>query len=196
MGQYYRPIFLKGKKSNKPEFAFNPFAYDNGQKLMEHSYVGNYLCLAVMYNLLNNPKRLVWAGDYADGENGEDSMNLWWLSQDHTDKSDDVVFKSKCKEISPDTLPTYNELQEMFSKPVFIINHTKKVYFEMQPYDNKLVINPLPLLTAEGNGRGGGDFYGLNGGAVGIWARDEIEISSEAPEGYSQINEPIFKEDY
>jgi hypothetical protein len=190
MGQYYRPIFLKGKKSNKPEFTFNAFAYDNGQKLMEHSYIGNYLCLAVMYNLLNNAKRLVWAGDYADGEGGEDKPNLYSLSYEQKG------CKTECKEISPDTLPTYNELQEMFSKPVLVINHTKKVYFEMQPASNKLVINPIPLLTVEGNGRGGGDYFGTNDGMVGTWARNEIEISSETPEGYSQINEPMFKESY
>lgn len=192
MGQYYRPIFLKGKKSNKPEFAFNAFAYDNGQKLMEHSYVGNYLCLAVMYNLLNAPKRLVWAGDYADGEGGDDKPNLYFLSNEQKDKKG----KTECEEISPDTLPTYNELKEMFSKEFFVINHTKKVYFEMQPANDKLVINPIPLLTAEGNGRGGGDYFGTNCGMVGTWARNEIEISSEAPEGYSEINEPMFMENY
>jgi hypothetical protein len=48
-------------------------------------------------------------------------------------------------------------------------------------------IHPLPLLTAEGNGNGGGDYYGENKNMVGIWARDIISISDTVPEGFTEL---------
>jgi hypothetical protein len=43
-------------------------------------------------------------------------------------------------------------------------------------------LHPLPLLTAEGNGRGGGDYDGPNMDMVGTWARDVISMENEAPD--------------
>jgi hypothetical protein len=48
-------------------------------------------------------------------------------------------------------------------------------------------IHPLPLLTCEGNGLGGGDFRGNERGIVGTWARDLISIESECPKGYQGL---------
>jgi len=48
------------------------------------------------------------------------------------------------------------------------------------------------LLTAEGNGRGGGDFCG-NDDHVGTWARHLIQVMSVATEGYTELR-PDFKE--
>ena len=42
------------------------------------------------------------------------------------------------------------------------------------------IIHPLPLLTCEGNGRGGGDFRG-NNPWIGKWARDVISIEKKLP---------------
>ena len=42
-------------------------------------------------------------------------------------------------------------------------------------------LHPLSLLTAEGNGRGGGDYNGPNMDMVGTWARDVISMENEAP---------------
>ena len=53
-------------------------------------------------------------------------------------------------------------------------------------------IHPLPLLTCEGNGRGGGDFSGENE-FVGSWARDVVSIEFDAPEGFTEIF-PNFRE--
>jgi hypothetical protein len=50
------------------------------------------------------------------------------------------------------------------------------------------------LLTAEGNGRGGGDFEGIGEKFVGTWARDIISVEKELPKGYKQIR-PNFIED-
>jgi hypothetical protein len=43
-------------------------------------------------------------------------------------------------------------------------------------------IHPLPLLTCEGNGRGGGDYYGEDtNNLVGSWARNIIEPTNKKP---------------
>jgi len=41
--------------------------------------------------------------------------------------------------------------------------------------------HPLPLLTVEGNGRGGGDLYDAPP-FVGSWARDVISVEEALPE--------------
>jgi hypothetical protein len=43
------------------------------------------------------------------------------------------------------------------------------------------------LLTAEGNGRGGGDYNGENKEQIGIWARDIISSEKEKPEEYEEL---------
>jgi hypothetical protein len=47
--------------------------------------------------------------------------------------------------------------------------------------------HPLPILTAEGNGRGGGDYRGADEDLVGTWARDVISVEMEAPADYTML---------
>lgn len=54
-------IFKDGTK--RSALAHN---FDNGLKLMEHSWVGNRFVNAVMYEMVDNPVRLAWVGDYSD----------------------------------------------------------------------------------------------------------------------------------
>lgn len=66
MGQYYRPIFLNN--NNKPvSFAYS-HDFGCGLKLMEHSWMKNDFVRFVEKQLIDNPQKLVWAGDYADKE--------------------------------------------------------------------------------------------------------------------------------
>lgn len=48
-------------------------------------------------------------------------------------------------------------------------------------------IHPLPLLTAIGNGLGGGDYYGINTDDVGTWAWNEISVEDEPPVEYTEV---------
>jgi hypothetical protein len=50
-----------------------------------------------------------------------------------------------------------------------------------------MCINPLPLLTACGNGLGGGDYRGTMMNAVGAWAFDEIEFTFDKPDDYAEV---------
>ena len=194
MGQYYRPVFLK-ENTNKPEFAFSSYPFNNGAKLMEHYYVNNYLCLAVEHKMYNNPRNLVWAGDYADEETEGITENLHTLSYESFEDKNGSEFKTGCVEIKPVDVPDYDTLASEL-KGVYVINHTKKTYFQMPDGGKGYVINPLPLLTAEGNGRGGGDYTGTYMDLVGSWSRDLIELSHDKPNGeYTEDTAPEFEED-
>jgi hypothetical protein len=188
MGQYYIAVILGEKSEGDPPTEFvrtwvNPPAYGNGSKLMEHSYVGNPYVGAV--ELLLSPKghfwksRLVWAGDYADPEvhvsypDGKlVAKTLYELAQE----------EHEAKEMSP--------MPHNMEKYYFLVNHTKKQYVDKRKATadgNGLRIHPLPLLTAEGNGRGGGDYRGAQEVLVGSWARDVISVERAALAGYTEL---------
>jgi hypothetical protein len=121
---------------------------------MEHSWIENDFVNAVLGEL-RVPKKIVWAGDYADNEEGIEE-NLFGLIEE---------------KIKPPVL----------SKLRYLVNHSKKEYVDLGdlPKDSDdWIIHPLPLLTCEGNGRGGGDFRDEND-FVGVWARDLIQNSNE-----------------
>jgi len=81
---------------------------------------------------------------------------------------------------------------------MYLLNHTLSEYIDMagyikrssviEPGDVPWCLNPLPLLTACGNGRGGGDFYeGHIGYAdIGIWAFHWVEYTDKVPDGYRE----------
>jgi hypothetical protein len=138
---------------------------------MEHSWLGNNFVGAVENLLIPGGewymKPIVWAGDYADKEYGMDK-NLHSLVNDYPDKSFHVITNQEIK-----STEEYR----------YIINHTKKQYVDK----TKNNYHPLPLLTCEGNGRGGGDYHGFNEDQIGIWARDVISSEKEKPENYEKL---------
>jgi hypothetical protein len=173
MGQYYIAIILgENQENNKEIIRFYIESFINsGAKLTEHSYIGNPFVSTFEHFLTPEgifyKSRVVWAGDYADNEKGLDK-NLYNIVEEYPDKSFHVITNRKIKS-TEDYL--------------YIINHTKKQYI------NKLhsKYHPLPLLTAEGNGRGGGDYYGLNENKIGIWARDILSVEKEKPDGFEEL---------
>jgi len=178
MGQYYRIIFLKAKDSDSSTKATDdtiecwtePYDYKEGSKLMEHSYLNLVMMKDIEYHL--SPEgalyrsRLVWAGDYAVEEKGCD-MNLYHMCKENKDKKmtpPNVCYTTDCH---------------------YIVNHTKKQYVDKKNLLND--IHPLPLLTADGNGAGGGDFRGTDEILCGDWARHVISMEHVLPEGYTQL---------
>ena len=55
----------------------------------------------------------------------------------------------------------------------------------------EMVAHPIPLLTAIGNGKGGGDYHGSCMDKIGYWACDEIEANYEVPKDYKDITSEI-----
>jgi hypothetical protein len=180
MGQYYKPVIL-GEKTEENHETVKAWVYSHeygdGLKLMEHSYQGNKFVSTFEKQLSRTGEhyksRVVWAGDYADEEpdlkiikeGKEYDANLYSLC----DKKNKI--KPKVSETD-----TYQ----------YILNHTKKEFVdknkvpEIKDWEGAK-IHPLPLLTCEGNGRGGGDFRGDEKGIVGSWARDVISVEKTNP---------------
>lgn len=101
------------------------------------------------------PCRVAWVGDYAysaDGLNIPDGIDVAKLHE--------IAWgdNSNTQEIHKD---------ELYLDGKYLVNHTKKIYLNCDDYKLRSnncgwVIHPLPLLTAIGNGLGGGDYYGIN----------------------------------
>lgn len=183
MGQYYKIIILADNSDvdSEPEvirLAISPNNYQCGIKLMEHAYIGNH-CVNLVEYLISRQgpyykSRILWAGDYAECElnynEADGGRNLYHMA-DHAN-DDWLLF----------TCPAG------FDNNVYkyAVNHSKKEYIDKskcQPNNAGLTVHPLPLLVAEGNGRGSGDYYGHNQDMCGSWARDIISMEREKPVG-------------
>ena len=193
MGQYYKVVF-------KREQDAKPIVNDrkvNGQdyimaKLMEHGYMLNPLCMSVAKMLEDGKCRLAWVGDYADEDvekvtGGELKYEDVWGG----DVNETHVFRSA---------------KNFSYGGKYLVNHTKKEYISFDRYVNrhvalkgvedeesKWMLSPFTILTAVGNGQGGGDYFGLEMKRVGSWAWDEISIERTVPEGFTLLD-IVFEE--
>lgn len=171
MGQYYNSV-LKDEKGEIKSY------YNYGLKLMEHSYFFNNYVNSVCKKLVNKPHYVAWVGDYAEEEDYIDRDNAEMVAELVKNRGKDAT------QLSDEKAP-YGYMGHL------LINHSKKQFIDMRDYYNnsilhygkkrkdEFVIHPLPLLTAVGNGKGGGDYYGngaINKEDVGLWAGDLIEI--------------------
>ncbi len=175
MGQYYYAVSV-----DKKEY-LHPHKYDNGLKIMEHSYIGNNFMMAVE-DMLSPGKpwhktRIVWAGDYGD---------------------EDLFLDEKIGE----TLHhhAYSNFKNVSSEEVvcnyrYIINHSKSQYIDKGESQKKAYsdcpIHPLSIITSNGNGRGGGDFRTndkLQEHFVGYWAGDIISVDNIVDKSFIRID--------
>lgn len=207
MGQYYVPVIISRDRVVR---TLSSHDFDNGLKLMEHSYIGNVFVNAVLAIIKNTPSRLAWIGDYSNdpyegpyaklpkGEFDE-YFNAAW-SERGSCKMDPSAFEGiqLDKVLDIDTADRY------------LVNHTHECYINVSEYihnnqwkekglyinrvydenaESTWCINPLPLLTACGNGRGGGDYHDCypDYGLVGTWAFDLIEYTSKCPSEYNPV---------
>ena len=172
MGQYYKAVILNSKKQKIVMFAESG-DFGSGAKLMEHSWMLNGFVVAFEQILIDNPQPVVWAGDYANEE--KCGNNIYTLC-DSAKKIVGIEYSTSPK------------------KSKYLINHDKKVFVDKTKTPRDIdgwQIHPLPLLTCEGNGLGGGDFRGDdNSELVGSWSRDIISVTSrksDIPKGFSEI---------
>ncbi len=174
MGQYYSPVCL-----DRMEY-LSTHDYDNGLKLMEHSYVGNNFMNAVCGLLLPGQPwyrtRIVWAGDYANPE-PPGAQTLYAMMKKYGTKIH----------------PPDSSLPEQYH---YLVNYSNCQVIDLSTLKGDKdgwIIHPLSLLTAEGNGRGGGDFCGEDE-RVGCWARDELSIEDHVPEGFTVLDGQFAEE--
>lgn len=167
MGQYFKPIVLNDKKTQPKAWVYS-HKFGSGLKLMEHSWMKNDFVGAFESLILKNPENVVWCGDYADNVKGC-KTNLF----------------DRCKD-SSEVIPM--KVVRIYESR-YIINHDKKEFVDKTkvPTDNDgWQIHPLPLLTCNSNGLGGGDFRGKSE-LVGKWAYDKISVDSEVPKDYTEL---------
>jgi len=177
MGQYYMAIILGEKQDENDQEIIRAFMQvfisGGGMKLMEHSYIDNPFVNTFEYQLTKNgmfyKSRVVWGGDYADNEKGLDK-NLHRITNDFPDKNLTTKLRDE-------------DIKSTKDYP-YIINHSKKLFVDKQKHT---LIHPLPLLTAEGNGRGGGDYRGSKIELAGTWARDVLSVEKEMPSDYDEL---------
>ena len=158
-------------------------------------------------------QKIVWAGDYADNEDPKtlskeeikphvnndseywnekkllvEGINLYSLANNVGKLThDEDIPKDKSKY-------DYNFKKIAPLKAKYLINYDKKEFVDKSktPKDNDgWRIHPLPLLTCEGNGRGGGDFRGESE-LIGRWSRDKIGVASRKADIPKDFKEVIF----
>lgn len=207
MGQYYKP-YLKDRDGDERMFNSqnavfmtanglsgaggvgdprckwdfdDPMSYGSlfsGLKLMEHAWMGNDFVNGVLEAIWDEPCQVAWVGDYADDPDDfgarytpEVYMAVW---------GDEGLPDGRF-----DQMPTIH-------RDGYLVNVTRGQYVDLAEYaeaatykprwasEGGWCIHPLPLLTAIGNGRGGGDYHGAHMEMVGAWAMDEIEYTQDA----------------
>lgn len=195
MGQYYHPTLLD--EQYKVDGWLYSHSYNHtGLKLMEHSYMGVGFVNAVLAKIKDNPMRVAWIGDY--------STEPWSGKEPYQNKIPKEQFEGIFDKVygdNDDNCRIHPEPLEGFDKATdyngwFLVNHTRRSYVDLGEFQRKngwqeewggekhwCSIHPLPLLTACGNDRGGGDYHDCypDCNKCGLWAFDLIEFSKSAP---------------
>lgn len=187
MAQYFRPIIFSDKTPIVYEYRIGGKL--EPRTLTERSWWNSPVLSTVCERIVNNPQRIVWIGSCPNYDNNITPPN--GLSLDEVN-----YFKELAWGDNP-------ELTEVFINgyglgSVYIVNHSKKLCLDVDKYFNlsikkKWCLHPLPLLTAVGNGFGGGDYKGINMFDVGSWANDLISIEDTVPKGYRIEPEYSFR---
>lgn len=199
MGQYYKTIIVSAKISddNRIIYIDNDCNFKEGYiglKLMEHSFLGNEWADAIAYLIYRNKVRMAEVGDYADEHPCYD------LAYNNN-------VKRTCLDIENisngfDTYKTYVDgaFIPFNYKSKYLINWDRKIYINFDEYiplskvdwGDNCSVSPFNLLTALGNGRGGGDYHESrpNYKYVGLWAWDVISIEDTPPADFTEY--PIY----
>jgi hypothetical protein len=174
MGQYFKAVFLDANE-NIIRMYVSPGSYYNGVKIMEHTFK-NFEVMKAVEHLLSPQgtcykMRLVWAGDYAEPE-----------PIDGTEAEENVKENLYTKTYNvANCYKQYNGACPNLISPRYILNHSQKIYIDMQKGES--VVHPLPLLTVESTC----NYNGTNRFLVGTWARNIISMSAEIPDGFEEL---------
>ena len=203
MGHYYQPIIIYPDGSTA---SFYSHSFGCGLKLMEHSWIGNDFVNAIYSKILNKPKKVAWIGDYSknDYESCGENYAKHLPFEEFMKYYMDVWGEHKKEEsISPSNFENADlNIVNHKTKNMYLINHNTKEYLDLGLYIDRCTVkggnwsgycvNPLPLLTACGNGRGGGDFRNSTSNIgyenVGLWAFDLLELSCKVPIDYTPVD--------
>lgn len=219
MGQYYLPTIFKktdniaqafGDEAEAPikatavaslcshDFKETYIGYDGnkfecsiGLKLMEHSYIGNQLCRAMEYLLSTEYAGcpVVWGGDYGDEVFARENRKYG-----ESEALTAYELGSPLTTATRKKLPAKRKWRNKWNR--YLINHDTHEYVKIPRFNkDKWQIHPLPILTSNGSGRGGGDFIGEDD-RIGMWCGHHLSVANKLPEGefYREID-GVFHED-
>lgn len=169
-------------KNEDGTWTFTPYPeeyyrYAYGQKLMENGEARSLFVAAVVNELRGGPLRVAWLGDYVEEKD--------WVRNPNLDEDDyDLAWNRDRDPIPFSAVPgPFDGLTG------YLVNHDRGEYLDLRDteFEEQFSAHPLSVMTAIGNGRGGGDYRGTNMGLVGLWALDLLEVVDAEPEGMTRI---------
>jgi hypothetical protein len=189
MGQYWTAWVCEKEFKDRPPgklvAVFDPTAYNDGFKLTEHSYQGSETIGAVHAYLLNKQdKHVAWIGDYGSYHEDYDIIK--------NRVTEAGYWKMKFAESLPSKA---SKCEHLTTSKGYLVNYTQKQFIDLAQYhdvpDGFCLYEPLPILTAISNGKGGGDYEGTSMKYVGAWAFDNIGVTEDAGtlDGYEQLKD-------
>ena len=186
MGQYYDVILEQNGKTFYFNMQIKGSNEHNPSKLMEHSWWENPFCLALSSKIHNKPSRIIWCGDY-------------WEEEDFDEFEDKEKIIQKAKKLNENGVAKEIEESDFSLDGKYLVNHDMKVYVDLCEYHKQnerdgWCIFPISLLTAVGNGRGGGDYEGVNKEDVGIWSWNLLSIDDKAPENFEKVELEFYED--
>ena len=170
-------------------FTYKPYPDEyyrlsDGVKLMENAWFLRPFVAGVLDEIHGRPARVAWVGDYA-GEPEDYTLHPNFNIAD---------LKACWGEYAPESEP----FAKVPSGGIggYLVNHDKGICIDLADAAREAegrsahggAVHPLPILTAIGNGRGGGDYWGMNQDKVGTWAMDLLEMTDEVPDGIGVVN--------
>lgn len=183
MSQYFIAViqatkYNEKRKLVKKQFVIKPFY----SRLVAHSLTIDFeprLVANLMHQLYVEgwSTQLVWLGDYHQENFG--CKKLY-------EKLRDKVTPYEMRQVNDETIVKFEDVGEFsIAKDYrYLINCEKCEYIDFKKYliDGNLdyLLHPLPMLTADGNGKGNGDYFNQeNWRDVGRWKYDTIIVSDE-----------------
>lgn len=191
MGQYYLPVIQNDVYGT----VISDRSVDGrwtGAKLTEHSYMEVDLMEIIGYMIYKTPTKIAWVGDYADDEDLQ-SVGVTLSKRDIWGRPDEEMTQFQDRPI-----------KELIN--YLLVNHTTKEYIDLKDYvrryrivtgdtdDNSLC--PISILTAVGNGNGGGDYEGTCMEMVGKWTWHDLSLEDDTTDlkDYKERRDIIFAE--
>lgn len=187
MGQYYQVALKQNDKISYYNLQVAGEAH-NGWKLMEHSWWLNPFCLALSEKMYKKPSRVVWYGDYCEPEDFDEFPDEY--KKELISALEELIKKNAGKGIKKTDFSLNGK---------FLVNYDEKCYVDLSEYyrtneKDGWCVFPISLLTAVGNGRGGGDYRGVNEDYCGMWTWNLLSIEDKAPEGFEKIELEFYEE--
>lgn len=193
MGQYYHACIMDKRYISEPMVVFCPHEWDNGAKLMEHSYEANKMVIAFTEQLVasseNGACRAAWVGDYSN-EILTDPDYLKTLNPQEIEALWNMYIKAWCLDVyekdslnRKDMYPIWEEIRpedvehSLTYETIAIANLDRKEYVLTRPRDNSdwpYTISRIALLLCFYNSAGGSYHSKVHADMVGRWAGQRL----------------------